>query len=141
MWSELKLEILTHKRQFFIDLQAPLLDKIVKLATKYPEPTHDNVDKVNSHLLIDIWAEFESNNTVRVPLFKAVKRLVIGKYEADDFYSQRVDWFIHKLYIAIIRGVWEWPEVDSPTTYWKDPEAKKKLALLRMEKASSAWRV
>lgn len=133
MWSELKTEVLSIRRKFFIEVvQAPLVSKILKLGNKYPLPTHENVSKKNSHTLIDIYAEFNKFNTARITLFRVLFRMFIAKYEVDDVYAERFDWLLRKLLRIALQNEWEWPTVFSPTTHWEDPEAKIDLAKARL---------
>jgi len=134
MWSGLKQDILTKRRKFFIDMvQAPLMWKITKLGSKYPIPTHADVNKPNSHIYIDLFDEFETYNTARQPLIAAFKRVFIGKYEADDWYAERINWFLFRLHKLILMGKYEAPWVDCPTTHWDNPEDIEKVALARIE--------
>ena len=85
------------RRDYFIkEVNIPLVVKIMELADKYPEPTHDNVVYPNSHRLLEIqdsffehW-DFESRN----PLVKALFRVVINKYEHSAPYRNALDWFV-----------------------------------------------
>ena len=134
MWSELKQDILTWRRQFFIDVvQAPLLNAIVRYGTKYPVPTHSNVKKVNSHLYIDLFEEFETYNTARESLIASFKRVFIGKYEVDDWYAERIDWFLFRLHQLIVAGKYLQPWVDCPTTHWSKEEDVEKVAIARID--------
>jgi len=134
MWSELKQDILIRRRSFFIDVvQAPLLWKITKLGAKYPIPTHEKVEKVNSHIYIDLFEEFEKWNIGRAKLIAAFKRVFIGKYEADDWYAERIDWFLFKLFDLIQAGKYIKPWVDCPTTHWSKSEDIEKVALARID--------
>lgn len=130
----LKIDLLRKRRQFFIDVvQAPLLWKITRLGAKYPVPTHENVQKANSHVYIDLFEEFERWNTAREPFIAAFKRVFICKYEADEWYAERIDWFVFKLHKLILGSKYLKPWVDCPTSHWNNPDDIKKVIQARLD--------
>ncbi len=77
-------------------VDTPLVWLIVQYAKRYPEPTHENVLYHNSHNLIDIRDKFliHWDFKGRQPLFLAVFKLVIVKYEQSPQYRNVLDWVL-----------------------------------------------
>lgn len=121
--SLLSIDILRTRRQYFVDkVKAPLMKALVILAGRYPEPTKENTDKHNTHVLLDIWDEFfkHEDNPGRDGLFKAIRKITIAEYEHDGYYSQRIDWFLKKLAQAYVDGEWEPPKSWNPSCWRSD---------------------
>jgi len=115
-------DILRERRQYFIDkVKAPLMKAILIISNRYPEPTRESTKKQMSHILLDIWDEFDKHNTARKPLFKAIRRILICEVEHDNFYSQRMTWFLGELLKRCQSG--EWPKLQPwcPMDCWNDP--------------------
>jgi len=119
---------------------------IVSGILKYPEPTRENTKEPATHVLFDIWDEFfkyESNiyysptRQGRVPLYQAVRRVMVSEVEHDGDYGERITWFLKKLAEKYVSG--EWPALPpwAPTNCWNDPvtlkEKRKKIIELAME--------
>lgn len=96
-------------RQYVIEkVKAPLLKAIVTLATRYPEPTIENTEKHNSHVLIAIRDRFfEHNRILRNALFRALWRVLISEYEHDLEYSARIDFLVEALVKEVQVGNWK----------------------------------
>ena len=130
--SELKDEILINKYRHFIDkVKYPLRAAVVLYGRRYPEPTRENIKNPDSLVLFDIWEEFFEleDNPGRDPFFKALRRITIGEIESNDYYAQRVTWWLMKLAQAYIDGRWQPNLPCCPFANWKDPatiEAKDK---------------
>ena len=116
--------------------------RIVSGILKYPEPTRENTKEPATHVLFDIWDEFfkyESNiyysptRQGRVPLYQAVRRVMVSEVEHDGDYSERVTWFLKKLAEKYVSG--EWPALPpwAPTNCWKDPVTLKARRQKRIE--------
>lgn len=114
-------EMLLEKRQYIIDkVKAPLMNAIVKLAMRYPEPTKDNTVFKNTHIRIEVMEEFfkNFNNDGRKPLVKAAFRILIAECEHDGFYEFIHDWYITEL----LRRGWQPNRRGFPMyRYWKAP--------------------
>lgn len=97
---------------------------MVKFVNKYPEPTRENTKKRSTHVLLDVWDEFEKYNKARRELFKVVRRVSACECEHDIDYSQRITWLIKKLSEKYLSG--EWPPLEpwAPKNFWKDPVVK-----------------
>jgi len=157
-WSELKHDILTRRRSYFeFKVKAPLLSalvrctkrsgffakifllidvwRIVQSVNRYPEPTKENSDKQNVHVLIDFWDNFEKFNMTRQELFRAVRRIHLSECEHDDVYEERHDKFLWDMISAVQDGRYKLPTVHSPTSHWSDPAAIEALGFARMEEA------
>lgn len=73
---------------------------------KLPMPTHNNVNKHNSHVMIDLRDWFlahEDPKGSRYKVFVAILNLPIIKYEFDDFMSRRLDKWLEewlKMYLS-----------------------------------------
>ena len=84
---------------FVKKVNEPLAKVMVLIANRYPEPTRENCQHPNSILLLDTRDEFfecwETNS--RKPLFEALWRVLIVKYEHSQNYRNMMDWLILKL--------------------------------------------
>ncbi len=157
--SDLKDDILRRRRDYFIkDVKAPLMESLIKstrrvnffsyislfidvfrmlrAVNRYPEPTKENSDKTNVHVIIDFWDDFERWNTSRVELFRVARRVSLAEIQHDDWYAERHDKYLYEMTKAIQEGRYILPIVHSPTTHWSDPEAIKELAIARMKYAT-----
>ena len=109
--------LLSPARQYVIDkLKAPLLEAIVKLATKYPEPTRKNCLHPNTLLLLDAEDRFVKceRNKGRDALFRAIWRVFIVEYEHDKYYRERINWVLK----WILGSNWDYFEL--PLTHWDE---------------------
>ncbi len=85
---------------YFIDkVDKPLVKAIVFLAGRYPDPTHETVLHPNSHRLLDIRDKFLRcwDFGDRNPLFLALFKLLVVKYEQSPQYRNVLDWFIGEI--------------------------------------------
>ena len=90
----LKYLINREKRDYFIEeVNAPLVEKILILARRYPKPTHENVLHANSHLLLELKDDFSAywDFGARQAVFDALFDLVIVKYEHSPNYRNPLD--------------------------------------------------
>jgi len=113
--------MLKDQRQYVIDsIKAPLLSAIVKYCLRYPEPTHENCNNLNSHFLIDLRDEFlrRETNLGRRKLFQALWRCFIGEYEHDVSKTRSLDWIFLKLHEAILSRKVKLNPPDEHTIYW-----------------------
>lgn len=154
-------DILIHRRRFFIvDVKAPLarslsklasgklswigslftLIKIVILIRRYPEPTHENAQYPNTHILIDLWDLFflYEDNRGKNFLFRAIRRLVLCEYEHDPYYRSRIDWFIEKLVEKYNGGEWTSRKPWSPIGHWTEPAVLEATMALKVSLLKSA---
>ncbi len=101
-------------------VKAPLLKKIVSLASKYPDPTRENCVQPNVFILFDIWDKFieYENNRGRKLLFDAAFKLLIATYEHDPYYRFRIDWILEE----INKRGWQ-PRSRIPMDCWTEPGA------------------
>ena len=125
--------------QLFLDVW-----HIVVNIIKYPEPTKENTKQPVTHAILDIFDEFfsfESNiyyhkkRQGRVPLYKAVRKILADECEHDGDIEERIRWFGVKVTEKVQSG--EWPKLEAwmPTNFWKDPKTlearrKKRLELI-----------
>lgn len=87
-------------RQYVIEkIKKPLLDTIVRLATRYPPPMRDTVEHPNTFILLDIRDKFfeHEDNPDRDALFQAIWRIFIVEYEHDPYYRWRIDWVLDEI--------------------------------------------
>lgn len=134
--NTISTDILKHRRHYFINMvKAPLIKVLVFIANKYPEPTRDNTRKRNTHALLDIWDEFfeYEHNGGRDSLFRAIRKVIVGEYEHDAYYSQRIDWFLKKLVEKYLNGKWNPPQPHHPASCWTEPSAVKALGEMKQE--------
>lgn len=148
-------DILRGRRQYFIDkVKAPLYEGLVGInrsgffsklfllwdiwnivtgILRYPEPTMENTKKRMSHILLDIFDEFEKYNTIKPPMFRVLRRLIVCTVEHDKDYSQRLTWFLEKLAQSYLGK--EWPQLEdwAPMSRWSDPTTQKAVKLAREE--------
>lgn len=146
--SSITYEILVTKRQYYIDrVKDPFRNALVNVTSRgrllgkillfwdilvivisvfrYPEPTRENAEKKITHVLFDIWDEFEKWNRARIPLYKAARKITLCVAESDTSYSQRMTWFLRELSKRHMKG--EWPPLPPycPSEAWADPVVKK----------------
>ncbi len=115
-------DILRDRRQYFINkVKAPFVKALILIGERYPEPTHENVRKRNSHVLLDICAEFAKYNSMKPRMFNAIKRIVISEYEHDGAESQRMDWLLERLLEKYNNGEWKKLEPWNPSPNWTEP--------------------
>jgi len=125
--------ILQYHRQYVIeDIKAPMLDAIValsgetgffrklrlifaiiKLIKRFPEPTKENCVFPNSRRLIEIRDKFFEleGEASRVPIYRAIWKLLIVEYEHDGDKRHRIDWILEQ----IQQGKWETRAKGCPT--------------------------
>lgn len=118
-----RLMLWTIKRKFFIDkVKKPLMEAIINLAMKYPEPTKENTCIRNTAKLLDIQDKFfeYEDNPGRDALFRALWRMFIVEYEHDGYYRYRLDWILEE----VNRCDWE-PRKLRRETCWKEPASVK----------------
>lgn len=98
-------------------IKKPLMDMLVTIASKLPEPTLSNITKHNTHVLLALRDEFfkHEQNPQREALFKAVFKLFILEMEHDWYYEQRICWLLEQ----IKKSDWEIP-TELPSQCWRD---------------------
>lgn len=111
-------------RPIIIAAKDLIIKYLIHLSRKYPEATHDNVLRPNSHLWIDIkdrFFEYE-DNPGRNSLFEAVFRIFIAQYEHDPYYTYRIDWVIEEVVELVMSGKWKPRPQGHPINFWKEPK-------------------
>ena len=80
-------------------VKKPLMEKIISLVSKYPEPTRENCLHPNTHILLDIKEKFfeHDTNKGRRAFFEATWKLFIAEYEHDAYYRFRIDWMLEQI--------------------------------------------
>ena len=108
---------------------------IVIAITRFTEPSRENCRKQMSKVLMDIWDEFEKweNNPGRAPLFKAARKISLCITESDNYYSQRLTWFILKLVLKYLLGEWPAHESWTPEMCWTNPHTLAELEKAKKE--------
>jgi len=123
-------EMLSHQmlrgegRSIIMKTKRALIKAIVTLAMRfYPEPTYENCASGNSKELLDIAEQFcaYEDNRGRLPLFRALWRIVIDEYEHDPYYRFRMDWVVEELAEAVIDGRWKPRAPFRKEQYWCEP--------------------
>ena len=105
----IKTMLNTSKYSYFIRaVKAPLMKAVIVISKRYPEPTHENVLKPNSHRLLNIRDEFLrcEHNPHTEEFFRAAFRIIIVTYEHDGYYARRID----KVLSWIAQSGWEFGE-------------------------------
>ncbi len=120
--------------RFFGILRAILeLIQVARKMRKLPRPTHDNVNKHNSHVMVDLRDDFLAHDAprgVRHQVYEGMFNLTIIKYEIDDHMSKRFDYWLRK-----------WKETDwiftgkHPETEWILNEADRNEPVVLRQKA------
>ncbi len=85
---------------YFVEkVNQPLVKAIIILAGRYPEPTHENCLHPNTHILLNLRDEFFRcwDTGWREPLFRALWRVLIVKYEHSPTYRNMLDWVLMML--------------------------------------------
>ena len=110
-------------RQYIIEkVKAPILKALVILAKRYPEPTRENTFHPNTHVLMDIWDKFLAmeDNTDRLSLFRAIRKIWIAECEHDIYYRDR-DNVLQELWLEeVLKGNWRPRFIHHPNTDWKE---------------------
>ena len=121
-------EILRTRRGFFIEkVKAPLMKALITLSNRYPEPTLENVDIPNDKVWLGVWDRFfeMEDNPGRLPLFKAIKRVMIGEQHHDIYYRDRMQVLLELWLEEVLKGNWKPRSLDHPNEYWKvDPNKR-----------------
>ena len=95
--THLRYWLLKERRDFVIWMvKYPLQQAVQKAGKLIPEPTLENTFHPNSHKFIKIrdrFLEYEAN-FFRTKLFVAMFNILIGIYEHDVYYRDRIDWLI-----------------------------------------------
>lgn len=109
------------KREFVIKkIKDPLRKLLIIVADRLPDPTHENVIRPNSHILLDIRDKFfeYDDNPSRKDLLKSVWKLFIAEYEHDPYYRYRFDW----LFEEMVKRGWMPRPCGRPLTNWNEPD-------------------
>ena len=139
-------QILMDKRQYFMNkVKLPLrlvienlntgsiwsklraIPTIIRLVRLYPEPTYENTRSANTYASLQIRDKFfkYERNSWRVPMFRAIFRIVIDEFEHDIYYASRRDWLVEEIIKAILAGTWQPREYDHPdASWWTEPKPK-----------------
>ena len=145
------------RRQYFIDLKAPMkaalenlattksaigiiigLTRIILMARKFPTPTRENIRKLNSKALYDIWEEYLEYENIPSLKFisEGLRRVVIGLNEHSSNYTERISWFGKKVHEKFEGGELKPNHPWTPTNGWSEPcvvkaQREKKEKLLK----------
>ena len=114
----LKHQVNIDMRDYIIEkVNKPLLEVIIRLAGRYPEPTYGNVLHPNSHILLDIRERFFKDWAPgdRSPLCEALFRVVIVKYEHSPNWRNWLDW----LFMMIQKSSWKPFNPNRQMPLWK----------------------
>ena len=121
-------DILKDRRQFFVDkVKKPLMKALITLANRYPEPTRENVKDPYALAWIDIWDKFfeMEDNPGRLPLFKAIRKVMICEPGHDPYYRDRELVILELLFEAVLEGKVKPRSLDHPQDCWKvDPNKR-----------------
>lgn len=81
---------------FMSKVDAPIAKTIIFYAKRYPEPTRENCMYANSLRLLDLRDKFRKQWDFggRQPLFEALWKLLIVKYEQSPQYRYLLDWVL-----------------------------------------------
>lgn len=117
--------MLNKKREFTVQAKAFLMATLVRISRRYPEPTLDNVLHPNTKVLIRVWDKFfmYEDNSQRVDLFKAIRKVMLCEYEHDGYYRYRMDFFLEELIKAVNDGSWKRRPIGRPIRgkNWGEP--------------------
>lgn len=126
-----KVKPLSHRllrgkmRDYVIDkIKKPMMERIISLVSKYPEPTRENCLHPNTQKLLDIRDKFfeYENLAGRKPLFEAAFKLLIIEYEHDPYYRWRFEWLLEE----INKSGWLPRKEGRPLSHWKEFEDAEK---------------
>jgi len=108
------------------------LIQVARKIKKIPKPTHDTVNKHNSHLMIDLRDDFLSHmpRGFYYNVYEGMLNLAIIKYDIDDHMSKRLDYWLRKWTLTdwIFTG-------KHPETEWELNEAEKQEPGVLRQKA------
>ncbi|KKM94025.1 hypothetical protein LCGC14_1202430 [marine sediment metagenome] len=112
-------------RPIIIAAKSLIIKYLIYLSKKYPEATHENVNRPNSHRWIEIkdrFLEYDVNSGRRA-LFEAVFRIFIGEYEHDPYYTYRIEWIVEEIVELVLEGKWKPRAIGHPMdNLWKEPK-------------------
>lgn len=94
--------------------------EVIRLVKAYPDLTYENTLNTNTHTMMGITERFlkYEDNPGREPLFRAIFKLAMAKFEYDNYYASRRDFIIEEIIIAILNGEWEPRPVNWPDPKW-----------------------
>jgi len=102
---------------------------------KVEKPTHNNVNQLNSHTMIDLRDWFLAHDrSCRRKFYEAFFNLVIMKYEVDRHMGRRLEKWLEKWYEAAQAGKWIFTH-KHPETEWALTEADKNEPTVQRQKA------
>lgn len=116
---------------------------------KFPPPSHGNVNKYNSHTMIDLrdWVrehqapdEGDSNfyTQGRARVIDTILNFVIMKYEVDSFMGKRFDKWLEKWYEKVQTGEWVFTHKHPETSWILNEEDKKEPTYIRQQALQEA---
>ena len=126
--TDINFFIRRDKRQYFIDkVKKPLMKALIILANRYPEPTEENVKHPNARVWLRVWDKFfeMEDNKGREPLFKAIRKVMVGELAHDSYYEDRGNVLLELWLEEVFEGNWQPRPVDYPNWGWRvDPNKR-----------------
>jgi len=117
--------MLRDNRAAVITQKAIFMAAIFVFAKFLPEPTHENVQEANSHILLEKWAKFKqffNLSPVRNALYDAAWKILIDESEHDGVPRYILYWLVEELVEETIYGRWEPRPAGHPSgAYWLEP--------------------
>ena len=111
----LKHIINSDKREEIIKVNGALSKCIVFWVRRYEEPTRENTVHPNVWRLLEIRDEFFECWNVSSPLYHALFKLVIVKYEHSPNWRNFLDWFL----MMIGKSGWKPFDTNRQMTLWR----------------------
>ena len=110
------------KLQDFITarMEKPLVALLVFISKRLPEPTRNNTNKYNTHLIIYLrdWFEERDETPVRHEAYRGLFNFLAYKYDRDNHHADRLDEVLKEW----LKTDWQFKEGGRPTVYWKQDE-------------------
>ena len=102
-------------------INAKLLGLVVRYCNRYPETTHENCNKLNTHFFIDLRDEYLERHNIpgRMEFIKALWRAFLFKYEGDDAYARPLDWLLLRVHEAILSRKIKLHPPDEYNIHWR----------------------
>ena len=106
-------------------VDATPLAKVVKVVTKLlPEPTKENSDALNAHVMDRIFEKFFTYTKFKAPMFKEAFKLIKFELGHDKAYDESFQILIEDIIKEILRGNWKVREEEPYPDYWSNQTPK-----------------
>ena len=131
-------------------IDATPLMKVVKIVTTLlPEPTKENSNSLNAHVMDGIFEKFFTYLKFKAPMFREAFKLMKFELGHDKAYDEAFQILLEEIIKEILRGNWKVREEEPYPLFWSNqtPQGGKRsiISILQDKKAmenllGDAWR-